>query len=86
MTILLYGTAKEIVGSPTLSVPTSSITGKKLPNTVGELKAFLANTYPELKKLTAMAVAVNHNYAKDHEIINSYDEVALIPPPERVWM
>ncbi|WP_228237270.1 MoaD/ThiS family protein [Allomuricauda sp. M10] len=86
MTILLYGTAKEIVGSPTLSVPTSNITGKPLPKTVGELKIFLGNTYPALKKLTSLAVAVNHNYAKDHEFINSYDEIALIPPPEMVWM
>ncbi|MCB0373160.1 MAG: MoaD/ThiS family protein [Muricauda sp.] len=80
MTILLFGIAKDIVGSPTLSVPTSSITGKKIPNTVGELKTFLSNTYPELNKLSSMAVAVNHNYAEDHETINSYDEIALIPP------
>lgn len=80
MTILLFGITKEIVGSPTLSVPTSSITGRKVPATVGELKEFLGNTYPELRSLTSMAVAVNHNYAEDHERINSYDEIALIPP------
>ena len=80
MTILLFGITKDIVGSPTLSVPTSSVTGKKIPKTVGELKTFLAATYPELKKLSSMAVAVNHNYAQDHEAINSYDEIALIPP------
>ncbi len=80
MTILLFGIAKDIVGSPTLSVPTSSVTGKKIPKTVGELKTFLSGTYPELNKLSSMAVAVNHNYAEDHEVINSYDEIALIPP------
>jgi molybdopterin synthase sulfur carrier subunit len=80
MTILLFGITKEIVGSPTLSVPTSSVTGRKIPATVGELKEFMANNYPELKKISSMAVAVNHNYAQDHERINSYDEIALIPP------
>ncbi len=79
MTILLFGPAKEIVGSPTLSVPTSNLSGKKLPKTVGELRLFLNNTYPELKRLNSVIVAVNHNYAKDHEAINSYDEIALIP-------
>ncbi|MEO2051911.1 MoaD/ThiS family protein [Flagellimonas beolgyonensis] len=79
MTILLFGPAKEIVGSPTLSVPTSNLTGKKLPKNVGELRLFLNNTYPELKRLKSVIVAVNHNYAEDHTIINSYDEIALIP-------
>ena len=80
MTILLFGITKEIVGSPTLSVPTASVTGRKIPTTVGELKEFLGNTYPELNKLSSLAIAVNHNYAEDHERINSYDEIALIPP------
>lgn len=79
MTILLFGPAKEIVGSRTLSVPTSNLTGKKLPKTVGELRLFLNNTYPELRRLQSVIVAVNHNYAEDHTKINSYDEIALIP-------
>lgn len=81
MTILLFGATKDIIGTPTLSVPTASLTGKKIPNTVGELKKFLEHTYPELKKISQVTVAVNQNYASDHERINSYDEIALIPPP-----
>ncbi len=80
MTILLFGVTKDIVGSSTLSVPTSSATGRKIPRTVRELKEFLGETYPELNKLTSLAVAVNNNYATDEESINSYDEIALIPP------
>ncbi|THV57111.1 MoaD/ThiS family protein [Flagellimonas alvinocaridis] len=80
MTILLFGITKDIVGSPTLSVPTSSVTGKQVPKTVRELKQFLGDTYPELNKLSSLAVAVNHNYANDDDTINSYDEIALIPP------
>ncbi|MDC6364665.1 MULTISPECIES: MoaD/ThiS family protein [Flavobacteriaceae] len=80
MTILLFGITKDIVGSPTLSVPTSNISGKKVPNTVKELKAYLGKTYPELNKLTSLAVAVNNSYAEDDATINAYDEIALIPP------
>ncbi|MEM9648489.1 MAG: MoaD/ThiS family protein [Bacteroidota bacterium] len=80
MTILLFGITKDIVGSPTLSVPTSSATGRKIPKTVRELKEFLGETYPELNKLSSLAVAVNNSYADDSETINAYDEIALIPP------
>ena len=81
MTILLFGATKDIIGTPTLSVPTASLSGKKIPNTVGELKKFLESTCPELKKISKVTVAVNQNYASDHDSINSYDEIALIPPP-----
>jgi molybdopterin converting factor small subunit len=81
MTILLFGATKDIIGTPTLSVPTASLSGKKIPNTVGELKKFLESTYPELKKISKVTVAVNQNYATDQDNINSYDEIALIPPP-----
>ena len=80
MTILLFGVTKDIVGSPSLSIPTKSITGKSIPKTVKELREFLSNTYPELGKLSSLAIAVNNNYAQDKEEINSYDEIALIPP------
>ncbi|AWX46085.1 hypothetical protein HME9304_03117 [Flagellimonas maritima] len=80
MTILLFGVTKDIVGSSTLSVPTSSITGRKIPKTVKELKQFLGEAYPELKKLSSLAIAVNNDYAADSKTINSYDEIALIPP------
>ena len=80
MTILLFGVTKDIVGSPTLSIPTSSITKRSIPKTVKELRGFLGNAYPELSKLSSLAIAVNNNYAEDDEEINSYDEIASIPP------
>ena len=82
MTILLFGATKDIIGTPTLSVPTASLSGKKIPNTVGEPKKFLENTYPELKTIPQVTIAVNQNYASDGDRINSYDEIALIPPPQ----
>ena len=79
MTVLLFGVAKDIVGSPSLSIPTNA-NGKRIPNTVGELRTFLGKSYPELERLSSLAIAVNNSYAKDDETINSYDEIALIPP------
>jgi len=81
MTILLFGATKDIIGTPTLSVPTASLSGRKIPDTVGELKIFLEKTYPELKSISKVTVAVNQNYAADNEKINTYDEIALIPQP-----
>lgn len=81
MTVLLYGKAKDIVGTPSLSIPTSNISGRKIPTTVGDLKIFLEHTYPGLKSLPSVFFAVNHNYAKENESINLYDEIAMIPSP-----
>ena len=80
MTILLFGVTKDIIGSPSLSIPSASVTGKKLPKNVGELRTFLGNAFPELEKLSSLAIAVNNSYAEDTMEINSYDEIALIPP------
>ncbi len=80
MTILLFGVTKDIIGSPSLSIPSLSATGKKLPKNVGELRSFLGKAYPELQKLSSLAIAVNNSYADDATELNSYDEIALIPP------
>ncbi|MGI9545989.1 MAG: MoaD/ThiS family protein [Flavobacteriaceae bacterium] len=77
MTILLFGITKDIIGSSSLSMPISSSARLK---TVGALKAHLERVYPELNKLSSLAVAVNNVYASEDEPINSYDEIALIPP------
>lgn len=77
MTILLFGITKDIVGSPTISMPLSSAARLK---TVGELKEYLGKTYPELKSLSSLAVAVNNSYAEDSKKIDNFDEIALIPP------
>ena len=77
MTILLFGVTKDIVGSSSLSLPLSSAGKLK---TVGALKTYLGNSYPELKRLSSLAVAVNNSYAKDGEKIDNFDEIALIPP------
>ncbi|MEZ4968080.1 MAG: MoaD/ThiS family protein [Flavobacteriaceae bacterium] len=80
MTILLFGVTKDIIGSATLSMPSSSEFGSKKSKTVKELKEYLGKIYPELKKLSSLAVAVNNSYANDDTIIDNFDEIALIPP------
>jgi molybdopterin synthase sulfur carrier subunit len=77
MTILLFGITKDIVGCSALSMPIAK--SQKL-KTVGELKSYLGSTYPELNKLSTLAVAVNNGYAADDVAINGSDEIALIPP------
>lgn len=77
MKILLFGITKDIVGSSTLAVPVAK--SAEL-NTVGELKSYLGRTFPELNRLSSLAVAVNNNYAADDFALNSVDEIALIPP------
>jgi len=77
MTILLFGITKDIVGSSSLSMPISNAAQLK---TVGELKTYLGHTYPKLKDLTSLAIAVNNSYADDDVKIDNFDEIALIPP------
>jgi|TARA_R110000764_G_scaffold26429_4_gene62719 molybdopterin synthase sulfur carrier subunit len=61
-------------------MPSSSEFGSKKTKTVKELKDYLGKMYPELKKLSSLAVAVNNSYANDDTIIDNFDEIALIPP------
>ncbi len=49
--------------------------------TVSQMKKIVFESYPNLKKLNVpFLVAVNHKFAKDSVVINTKDEVALIPP------
>ncbi|WP_411030782.1 MoaD/ThiS family protein [Spongiimicrobium sp. 3-5] len=80
MTVLLFGVTKDIVGSSSLSIPTSSEFGIKKTKTVAGLKEYLGNAYPDLNKLSSLAVAVNNAYAEDSTKIDNFDEIALIPP------
>ena len=80
MNILLFGLTRDIIGSPSLSIPMASSSNISHPKNVGELRSFLCKVYPELQKLSSLAIAVNNSYAEDDKEINSFDEIALIPP------
>lgn len=77
MTVLLFGVTRDIVGNGSLSIPLERA-GRI--STVGALKAYLAEMYPEFGELSSLAVAVNKSYARDTAEISNFDEIALIPP------
>lgn len=72
--ILAFGIAKEILGATNLSV--------QMPGqpTVGQLKAYLCQSYPAFTKLASFAIALNTEYAEDEQAIQPGDEVVIIPP------
>ena len=76
MEVLLFGIAKDIVGSSSFRIEES----EGLPASVSELKGRLTREFPELEKLSSLAVAVNSTYAEDGEALKAGDEVAIIPP------
>jgi molybdopterin synthase sulfur carrier subunit len=76
MEVLLFGIAKDIVGSAQMDL--SEL--KRLPSSVGELKDFLCSSFPEFGKLSSLAVAVNSEYAQDEVALETGDEIAIIPP------
>jgi molybdopterin synthase sulfur carrier subunit len=72
--IKLFGIAKEIVNSSSLTIELSSA------STVKELRNKLMSKYPRFGDLKSIMVAVNSEYAKDDLELTVSDEVALIPP------
>ena len=75
MTVLLFGVTRDIVGSGSLSIPEADGI-----QTVGDLKGLLMEHYPALRELSSLALAVNQTYARDIDLVNETDEIALIPP------
>lgn len=75
MNILLFGITREIVGDASLY-----ISAEEKIKTVQQLRLFLMEQYPALKKLSSLAIAVNNKYAQKEDNITIDDEIALIPP------
>jgi len=75
MEILLFGITREIVGGNKLT-----LRSEEKPETVGQLKTWLAQQYPEMGKISSLAVAVDSEYADDDLILTERNEIALIPP------
>jgi molybdopterin synthase sulfur carrier subunit len=72
--ILGFGIVKDIFGAPSKEIEL------KGPSLVAGLKDVLETRFPDLKKLSSYAVAVNHEYAADTMEIKESDDVAIIPP------
>ena len=74
-TVHLFAAARELVGSPTLSV--------ELPDgaSVAQLRQRLVIASPGLAKLLPNCrIAIDHDFAADDCILTANDEVAVIPP------
>ncbi|MBG8554286.1 MULTISPECIES: molybdopterin converting factor subunit 1 [Hymenobacter] len=72
--IALFGIAREIVGQSALEV--SAPEGQSARGLLQDLHA----RYPELARLSSLAVAVNNEYAAEDAPLREHDEIALIPP------
>lgn len=77
MKVLLFGITRDIVGSDTLDISSFS---KESTKSVSALKSHLSKLYPDLNKLSSLAIAVNNEYADADVILSNNDEIALIPP------
>ena len=71
--IKAFGVTKDFLGGKETEI---EIQGK----TVGALRAELNERYPQLLGLRSLYIAVNNDYAEENRILESTDEIALIPP------
>ena len=59
------------------------IINKNQPKTIQELKKYLENLYPELRKhflQDVLRFAVNQEYVSENLSLNPIDEIAIFPP------
>ncbi len=74
ITVLGFGIAKDIFGSSEIHLDVNEGLN------VGDLRSVLEEGYPQLNKLKSYMLAIDEEYAEDSQIINSGNEIAVIPP------
>ena len=74
MKVKAFGIAKEILGNSSIEIEPDTVL------TVGQLKDYLFENYPEMVKLKTMAIAVNQSYASDEMLLTEDAEIVIIPP------
>ena len=72
--VLAFGIAKEIFENPSADIELHDAA------TVSNLKTLLEKKYPALQKLGSYMIAVNNEYAEGQTMVDSNDEIAIIPP------
>ena len=72
--VLLFGITKDIVGERRITLEVEE--GSNVAGLLTKLRA----QYPGLEDVTSMLIAVNEEYASTDKILQSSDEIALIPP------
>ncbi|GIL24319.1 MAG: molybdopterin converting factor small subunit [Bacteroidota bacterium] len=71
--IKAFGISRDILGGREVHLVLKG-------TSVGDLRHQLYTTYPDLKKLNSLFIAINLEYAADELVLTEKDEVALIPP------
>lgn len=74
ITLLLFGITTDLLGTSSIKIELDNLCS------VADLKSTLTKNYPQLKKITSYAVAVNEEYAQDNLLLKENDVVAIIPP------
>ncbi|HEX4373852.1 MAG TPA: MoaD/ThiS family protein [Puia sp.] len=73
--VLAFGVAKEIFQNDSISVEL------KDASTLLDLRSWIEEKYPAIKKLGSYMIAVNKEYIRDDTLkVFSSDEIAIIPP------
>lgn len=73
VTVTAFGIAKDILNKKQTEIEYSG-------TTVADLRQQLIQQFPEFAKLASLKFAVNTDYVNDDFVLNSNDEVVLIPP------
>ncbi|GAA0893431.1 hypothetical protein GCM10009122_31100 [Fulvivirga kasyanovii] len=72
--ILAFGITRDIVEGNTFRISLNEGTS------VATLKELLYQTYPRMKQLRSLRVAVNNEYVDEEVVLSGKEEIALIPP------
>jgi len=72
--IIAFGIAKEIIGKQQTSIEVEETC------TVYQLKDWLLKNYPKFIDVQSIKIAVNETYADDQVVLQTGDEIVIIPP------
>ena len=72
--IKAFGRAKEIMDSSIVEIEVKDDLNTE------ELKEWLNEKYPRLRLLRSYMIALNNEYVREPKIIQTIDEIAIIPP------
>lgn len=72
--VMAFGITREILGQREVKIELDN------GHTVADLRSHLTSVYPGVAGLKSLLVAVNNEYADDHQVLKEADEIALIPP------
>ncbi len=72
--ILCFGITRDIIGKFEYEIELGD------GSSVADLKYTLQQQFPDFGKLNSLRIALNTEYAEDNKILNTNDEIVLIPP------